>query len=445
MQNYAISSEKSNVFSQFSAWRNKKAQELSNKEVNKIISLRNDKTHADEALWVIRVILFIATAFTAYCAFLFYQKTFGQIFPPTATVISAIAFAIASELAKIFLTHRGLRSIFFGWMFKNFWNMGGWLFICSLGVGAYVWSINISTDGMSMLTRQITEDSTPRGDIAAEIAAATSSIDEQIAAANGAQSRAMEIKWRGNTTVDGQRIAKSNARQIEALQAQRAKIIDQVTADHQVASTVRQENISNWAYWIERYGGYMEAVAALCLFSIVFFERRLVAENMNAANSPTPSPAPVNYPATPTPPQHTPTPPRHNGAPLSEQRSFHNATPSPVRDSAALSGTNTRPAAGLDGDFIRLRLKALKGWDDNFGKPGNKAETVAQNMCRILNEIGQQMTRPEFRPDDNSVHDLLEYITETGFPVLEKNGFRYQYADDLKKLCTEYLPASAAA
>lgn len=440
MQNYATSGENSNVFSQFRTWRNKTAQQLSNKEVNKIISLRNDKTHADEALIVIRMLLLIVTVFTAYCGFLFYKSTFGRIFSPTAALLAAGALASCVELAKIFLTHRALRSIFFGWIFRSFWNLGGWAFISLLGLGAFIWSINISTDGMEMFTRQITEDATPRGDIAAEITAATAGIDKQIADASGAQNRAMDIKWRGNTTVEGQRIAKANARQVESLQQQRAKIVDQVTADHQQAGAVRQTNISNWAYWIERYGGYMELVAALCLFSIVFFERRLVAENMNVGNTPTPGQAPAGNPGNqPTGNQ------RNNSGPLSESRSFSNSGASPVRDSPTLSGTNGRQDTGLDGDFIRLRLKALKGWDDNFGKSGNKPETVAQNMCRILNEIGQQMSRPEFRPDYNAVHDLLAYITETGFPVMNSNGFEYQYADDLKRLCTEYLPASAAA
>lgn len=440
MQNYAISSEKSNVFSQFSAWRNKKAQELSNKEINKIISLRNDKTHADEALWVVRILLFIVTIFTAYCGLLFYQSVFGKIFSPTATRLAAIALAIITELAKIFLTHRALRSIFFGWMFKSFWNLGGWIFISALGIGAYYWSVNISTDGMEMFTRQITEAATPRGDIAAEITAATAAIDQQISVASGAQNRAMDIKWRGNTTVEGQRIAKANARQVEKLQEQRARIVEQVTTDHQKAGDVRAANISNWAFWIERYGGYMEAVAALCLLAIVFFERRLVAENMGAMNTPTTTNAPAFTPS-PTP-RHTGTP---SGAPLSESRLFNNHTPNPVRDSGALSGTNGGAHGVADGDFLRLRLKRLKGWDDNFGKPGNNPDTVAQNMTQLLNEIGLQMTRPEFNPDANALHDLLSYITDTGFPTMGRNGYEYRYADELIRLCKERLPASSAA
>lgn len=448
MQNYAISSEKSNVFSQFSSWRNRAAKELTNKEVNKIVRLRNDKTHADEALWIIRVLLFIVTMFTAYCGFLFYQSTFGHIFSPTATMLAALAFAVCTEMAKIFLAHRALRSIFFGWMFKTFWNLGGWIFISALGIGAFIWSVNISTDGMNMLTREITENTTPRGDIAAEVSAATNAIDQQIAEATAAQKKALGITWKGNTTVEGQRIAKSSARQIEALQAQRLKILDQVTADHQQYSATRRENISNWAYWIERYGGYMELVAALCLFSIVFFERRLVAENIaSAANIPDPDT--LNQSPTPSP---TPGAPRHNGgypsssySSLTGNAAFRNDLKNPVRDLGALSGKNISSASQKDGDFLRLRLKRLKGWDDNFNKPGNNSDTVAENMTRLLNEIGKQLQQPDFNPDTDAIQDLLVYITKTGFPVMRANGYEYQYADDMRRLCENRLPMEAAA
>lgn len=441
MQNYAISSEKSNVFSQFSAWRNKKAQEMSNKEVNKIISLRNDKTHADEALMVTRIVLLVVTAFTAYCGFLFYQSTFGKIFTPSTTLLAAVALAFITEAAKIFLTHRALRSIFFGWMFRSFWNLGGWLFIAAIGVGAYVWSVNISTDGMDMFTRQITEISTPKDDLNLAITAATSGIDAQIDKATNTQSEAFSTKWRGTTTVRAQKIAETTAKSIASLQTQRQTLVDQVTADHKAANATRSENISNWAYWIERYGGYMELVAGLCLFAIVFFERRLVAENINVANSiPTP-------PANTAPPQHRPAsaPLNGNTAPLSESGLFQNSSANPVRDSQTLTGTNGRQSGGSDGDFIRLRLKGIKGWDDNFGKPGNKPETVANNMCKILNEIGLQMTRPDFRPDENSVNDLLTYVQDTGYPTLKANGYHYVYADELTNLCRNYLQAAMAA
>ena len=445
MQNYAISSEKSNIFQQMRDWNANRATRLTNSEINKITKLRSDKTHVDEALLVMRAALVFVTIFTSYCGFLFYQSTFSKVFSPTETWAAAVGLAIMTEAAKIFLLHRFLRSIFFGWISADWWSLGGWLFIGALAVGAYIWSVQISTDGMEMLTKQVAESSTPKNNLSALIRENTADIDAQIAASQASQSAAINTKWKGTTTWRAQKSAASSSAAIASLQDQRAIIVEQVTQDYQTGNQHRAENITQWAYWIERYGGYMELVAALCIFAVVFFERRLVAHNIKRAQSsdsePTPSPTPD---ITGRRAAHTTHSSAGHSAPLSESALFQNLTASPVRDSATLSGTNTAPSAGTDGDFIRLRLKSLKGWDDNFGKPGNRPDTVAHNMCKILNEIGQQMTRPDFRPDDNSVYDLLTYITETGFPTMDKHGYTYKHEADLIRICRDYLPAKAA-
>ena len=444
MQNYATSSEKSNIFQQMRDWNANRARRLTNSEVDKIVKLRSDKTHVDEALLVMRAALVFVTLFTSYCGFMFYQSTFIKVFSPTEAWIAAVGLAIITEAAKIFLLHRFLRSIFFGWISADWWSLGGWLFIGALAIGAYIWSIQISTDGMEMLTKQVAEASTPKDNLAALIKENTADIDAQIAASQGAQSAAINTKWKGTTTWRAQKSAASSGAAIASLQEQRATIVSQVTNDYQTGNQHREENISPWAYWIERYGGYMELVAALCIIAGVFFERRLVAHNMKMAQSSDFNPAPS--PTLDTTSRRTTSDPINgHSAPLSGSVLFQNTSAGPVRDSVTLSGTIAAPSTGTDGDFIRLRLKSLKGWDDNFGKSGNKSDTVANNMCKILNEIGLKMTRTDFRPDENSVDQLLTYITETGFPTMDRYGYKYKYEADLIRVCREYLPAKVAA
>lgn len=442
MQSYAENAQQSNIFTQLRALRAKRAQELSGSEVNKIISLRNDKTGSDEALIAIRVVLFVVTAFTVYCAFLFYTNTFSKVFSPTATLLAALALAPVGEVCKIYLTHRALRSVFFGWIFRSFWTLGGWAFILFLGIGAYAWSIKVSTDGMNQLTSEMAENNTPKATLSAEISKSTVDIDKMIEAAQDGQITAMNTKWKGTTTVRAQRIAENGAKSLDRLQEQRAVIVEQVTRDYANGKQVRAENISNWAQWIRDYGGYMELVAALCLFSIVFFERRLVSENMKIARGPAPTPEEDRQNAQkrnyddPQPTQRT----TQNGSPA-----FQNTSNSPDRETVTLSGQNARALSETDADYIYLRLKRLKGWDDNFQKTGNKPETVARNMCQILNEIGIKMQDPDFKPYLGAVESLLEYIQGTGFPVLHENGFTYKYQTELINLCLSRLPARAAA
>ena len=441
MQSYSQNAQQSNIFQQIRAWKAQRADRLTNADVTKIASLRSDKTHSDEALLVTKAILIFVTIFTSYCGYLFYLSTFSKIFDPSQAWLAAVGLAIVTEAAKIFLLHRFLRSIFFGWIQADWWSFGGWLFIGALAIGAYWWSVRISTDGMNMFTIQMAEAATPRDNLNALIHDATADIDAQINATRAAQSDAMNTKWKGTTTWRAQKIAGSSAASIASLQEQRAAIVKQTTDDYRNGSAHRETTISSWADWIRKYGGYMEAIAALCIFSIVFFERRLVFLHGSAA------------PAAPTTPAPNGSQPngRSTGSPIAANTPpagnapFSSNDAGPVRDSPSLTGETGLLLSRHDGDFIRLRLRSLKGWDDNFQKPGNRPGTVAGNMCRILNEIGLQMHDPRFRPDQEAVADLLEYITKVGFPTMHQNGYTYKYENDLTNLCAIRLPATAAA
>lgn len=443
MQSYSQNAQTSNIFGQIRAWRNRTAQQLSNREVDKIASLRNDKSHSDEALIVVRIMLVIVTLFTAYCGYLFYQNTFSKIFSPTPAFVAAIGLGLSVELAKVFLSHRALRSIFFGWMFKSGWTLGGWGFIFVLGIGAFAWSVNISTDGMDMLTREFTEQSTPKSDLSASIAAATVDVDRQITFVTETQKEGLNTKWKNTTTRGGQKIAASAGESLEKLQEQRQTIVDQVTADHRDDNATRRQNISNWAYWIDRYGGYMELVGGFCLLAIVFFECRLVSDHLkDPSNAPTPS---TNQrqngsPAAPSNNGRSTTP---NGSAL-----FNNAAPAPLRpdrEGETLTGNLTRTGSNTDDDFIKLRLKELRGWSANFGKSGNRPDTVAGNLCRIYNDIGKMMQSPDFRPSADVMLQIEEYSTKEGFRVLETNGYQYPYEDGFLTLCKHYINTAMAA
>lgn len=433
MQSYSQNAEKGNIFSQLRAWRAQQSEGMTNAKVNKIVSLRNDNTHADESLIMIRIVLYVVTAFTAYCGFLFYQDTFGKVFSPTATLVSALALAGVTELLKIWLTHRALRALFFGWIFKNFWALGGWLFIGALGLGAFWWSVNISTDGMNMMTREMTENNTPKSDYSAVISAATADVDRQIEALTKGQHEAMGTKWKGTTTRDAQKIAGTTALSIQSLQEQRAAIVAQTTADHQAQNSVRATNISNWAFWIQRYGGYMEAVAFMSIMAMVFFERRLVHLHQNTPTAP--------HPGT----RRTEAPPAQNFNLSAPNPAFSNFAPGHPADNSV------RPLSGLSDktkdadDFIKYRLKRLRGWDDNFNHPRNKPETVAQNMCTILNEIGKKMIGEGFDPTPETMLDLIEYVTTEGFPAMENAGYEYKSKADFLEYAQRYAGQSMRA
>ena len=90
-------------------------------------------------------------------------------------------------------------------------------------------------------------------------------------------------------------------------------------------------------------------------------------------------------------------------------------------------------------------MKRLKGYDDLFKVGRNKPETVATNMCVILNEIGTKFLDLGFQPSPETVSELHEYLTKTCFPVMEENGFHFKYKTELLTICQNILAMASAA
>lgn len=448
MQNYAESHENGNIFRQFSDWRKKSLSALSHEQVKRLVSLRNDKTHADEMMLLCWGIILILTCFTAYCDWLFYTDTFSRVFSPTATWLAAIAIVLVVEVTKIIVAHRLVRAIFFGWMFRKGWAFFAWIFVAALAIGAFKWSISVSTDGMSMLTKQVTEASTRanQGTLEDRVAAATAEIDAQIATASGQQAEAMNTKWKGTTTRDGQKIADKTAASISSLQQQRQQVVDATIADYQSRELTRQGQISNWAYWIEEYGGKAQIACILCLLAVGFFERQLASQNLKDLNEDPPHPTPDNSDSERNK-QSRPYPAYNGHQRQPESGIAHNTTTttiSPVRAPQTLTGEKIA-TSDTDSDFIAIRLKRLRGWCPLFGRPGNKTETVAQNMVSILLQVQDKFSSSGFSPEVDVVAAFFDYIKTTAIPALQQNGYDYRYESTLLLTLENYLTIKHSA
>ena len=55
-----------NVFSQFRDWRRRRADQATPAEIERVATMRNDKTYADEAAWIVRALLYLTAAFCAW-------------------------------------------------------------------------------------------------------------------------------------------------------------------------------------------------------------------------------------------------------------------------------------------------------------------------------------------------------------------------------------------
>lgn len=275
-----------NIFTQTAAWNrdrserakqraDESAREASNREVNRVVKLRNGQTGADEALIIIKIALGLVTLFTAYCGWLYYNDTFSRTFHPAMGFVFACGLALLVEAAKVYLAHLSLRSIFFGWMFRDWWSVGAWSVVWIIAIGAFYWSVDVSTDGMKRLTSQQGEERTKSAGLNAHLSEATAAIDGQIKSAQAAQERAQAAGTkRSRLTAD------KTADQITILTSDREKIVAAATKEFLKGEGKREVKVEGWAAWVKKFGGYMEAAAGLCLLAWGFFERRLYSENL---------------------------------------------------------------------------------------------------------------------------------------------------------------------
>lgn len=256
-----------NVFSQLNGWRAGRRENAKQKDVRRVLLYRNSRTNADEVVIILWCLLLFASSFTAWCGYHNYVHIFSKTFSDTQAQWMSIGLVVAIEVAKAFLLHRFLRSVFFGWMFVNWFEMGLWAVVGILAAGSYYWSVDVSTNGMKIYTEQVAESTQSKQDLSALIAASTTGIDQQATALASTQK---QQNARG-----AYKGAYKTSDALSALAEQRKTIVNQVTADYQKGQQTRSDNITGWASFVKNYGGYLELVTGLCLLAIVFAECRL--------------------------------------------------------------------------------------------------------------------------------------------------------------------------
>lgn len=447
------SPKKGNVFTQIADWRAKRAESLTESEVNHAASMRSDKTNADEAkLWV-SLVLGVVTIITAYLAMQYYQDVFQNTFSEYATVL-AVALAIVVEIGKIKLALRALHSVLFGWMFESGATLGYWGFIWLLAIGAFFWSVRVSTQGLTRYSANHAESTVSKDSLAPLLAAATAAIDQQINAETASRTDAQGNKWKNTTVVISSRQAKKNTENIAKLQEQRQAVVNQTIADYKDGLSKRTGKINAFTYFITEFGGYMEIIAGLCILAIAFFNYRLVEISVAAH-------ALLEEPDTPTLPEQASPNERpvrqHNGQevhnkvrpigfnvdrngniPVSQPKPviqlYHNVS-QPKKETGAL---------GADAIITTYRTK-LYADINNLEKGNGVKSTIAGRIHSYLNTVGRAMGNEEFEPSDKLATDFFFYMQDTVFPTLIRHNVRYSNDNWFLETLEQFVPATAFA
>lgn len=263
------------------------------KRIAEIQNLRDDGTSADEVLGVARDFLLpLSLLFSSVFCFLFYRKYFGEAFPPVVAIGGAVVIALLIEAGKVWFGIRALRYVYFGKPLSSIANTV--LFCAVLGFAsvAFYWSFSNSTSGLHDMAQSNVWQANQ-----SEFSVNTTDIDRQINDARQAQKDAAKVKWRGTVTVDAQRTIRKQEDNIARLQDQRAKIIDQATADHSDRKKYQDDQATKAAGWTRLVGGIVEAIQLLLLAIAASCEKILSDRNPQTArripNTPTPPPPPA--------------------------------------------------------------------------------------------------------------------------------------------------------
>lgn len=443
-----------NVFSQLQDWRKRRAEKASPAEINRIATMRNDKTHADEAAWIVRVLLWLTAIFCAWASYFYYKDNLSASFSPRFVAFFSVALPLIVEILKVKIAHNVIRSIFFGWAFKTGWTLGYWAFLGILAAGAFWWSITISTDGMEKYSAMKADKGMETDSLATYIAAATVGIDQQIAAVQANYEQAMATKWKGTTTYQAQKSAQSSSKTIEALQSQRSGIVAQATRDYQERKQKRSGRIDLISTFVERFGGYMELGCFLSIISLVFFERRLFDLYREAIKKLDPDPGGGRMRPeastlfskngqSPAGPASPPAPQNRFPFDLSDRGNIWHLLNAVPRSPQTVARQNPEYISTDADAVLRLAKKGLQSRVANFNSREHLPRTTAIKIWEIINDVGQKMEGRGFEPSPDVAADFFAYITETVFPVLRDNRFPYEYENAFLSALERFVPKAA--
>ena len=417
------------------------------------MSLRNDSTHADEAVKIVRGILYVLTAFVIYLSYNYYIETFQEMFSEEMAWIFAVAIPIVVELGKIRLASKSLRSFWFGWINAGTYNSLYWSFIFILCAGTYYWSYKISTGGIKEVAKENATIKNQQKPLPDCIAAATADVDAKIKALDDSDANASGMRTRrGKIAWSGQSILMNNADSKKQLSAERAAIVTQVTADYGKNAVNNEGKVNRWASFVERFGGWGEFGTLLCLLIISFFEKRLYEANkadLMAAGNPQQSPAssPITF--------HKKGSYAANNSPYNSANGNYGAQfrwTGYGEQSAPDNNSVSHPEAGVshhnaqagtfgsDAVLETARTAVLRDLP-NFDSSKHSNLGVSTRINKALDACLAEMNKPGFCPSREMGIKFYAFLMDRVFAELAGRGYPYTNDNALMERLLAVLPA----
>jgi len=436
--------------------------------IKAVQQIKDDGTSADEVLkvtkWLLPILVILCTGFT----YVFFQQIFQEYLPEMAASMAAMVIALTIEIMKTFMGIRCIRYVYFANPIRSVADSVLFVGIFLASIGAFAFSYRNSTMGLEEYSTTRVKD---EGQKDITFTPNTTEIDAQIAEARAAQKAALANRWKGTTTVEGQRMARQAEKNIESLNAQRQKMIDQAQIEYDRQIATLDTKALRTATWSRIAGGIVEIAQIIMLLIAGSCERILATRNPSAGyarqisphnsngrpNTSNPSSGGSNSnlhffnrapggnvvstslstPAAPVEVDLTPTPPP---ASVALQPISPTVPPPPAVSQSDTEDADQTPVVVGE---LSHSLKSLQAETSNLINRNGNPKSIAIRILKILLAI--KTVLKEGSEHDFKVLDRLQrYVVEKTFQTLDKNQMPYKYETEFLNLLDSRLREAEA-
>jgi len=395
----------------------------------RIHSYRDNGTYADDALRAIKYFLLpVAALFTLAFGWALHFNIFTAWVGPTTAHISAGLFTAFIEVAKIFIGIFTIRLIIFG-MFRfgipDFFLM---ITMVAIFTGAFWWSYYNSTTGIQFAAQIASEWKIDRK--MTNPTAAAAPLSKRIEKTEETAINGLNIKWKGKTTREGQKIAENSTAAIAEQEKQKTLLIQKEVDEQKLLDTHREKFINTTSGLFSNLGGKMEWFQLALIFSFVLCEK--ILWNRNPDKMQLSSRAPQQNNGYQFSRQSSPTgnfsaampPPAVNGLPTTPDEQLYHSVP---QTNPTDNGIGADAVLKLSYGKIQRDLKNLEKPD---GTPNGIPRTIADRIHAAMMEVGREAQKTSFKPSPRMATDFYLFIKNKVYPTLEQHKLQMQFAEE---------------
>ena len=404
-------------------WRKDPAEALKAR-IDKINTLSDPNTSADEILAWGKFFLYLLLGYSALLGYFCYYKNFSQSFPPWVAVCLSVILPCAIEFGKNYCSTWAIRQPFFHG-FPSITSSWPKIFIFGgltlIGVATFVMSIRNSTVGSQQLSLMFSHERN-----AATFTPDTKVIDEQISATQKSIDGNRGIKWKGTVTYQAQKAIQSETKALTTLQSQRETSVQQQRVDWEKDQSYKTEQAGGVAALVLASGGWVELLQFLFLFLRVACEKLL---DNRLPNTTTVNHIALSTNGHPTRQQSPSYPPIQNSRVIYFNRAEDTGQVQPAepQNTVPQSPQTVAQSGGVGADqVLELMRQQVQREIANFRNPQAIPKTVAGRIHGHLSGAYKTMNLPDFCPSRAVGVKTYGYLVETVFPTLNEKGWPFE-------------------